>query len=205
MALARLAVFVSGEGTNFAAVRAATIDEEMAAEVALVVADRPCPALVRAEEWHIPRLLVDRRFVDAPEADREIAAALSGAGITHLVLAGYLRRLGELSLRPFEGRALNLHPSLLPAFPGLRAVERAIEHGVKVTGVTVHLVDEGVDLGPIVWQEPLPIRSGETAESLRARLRPLEHRALIVATRWMVEGRIRQRGRITWIEEVDEA
>lgn len=205
MALARLGVFVSGEGTNFAAVRAATIEGEIPAEVALVIADRPCRALARAEEWHIPRLLVDRRFVGSEEADREIARALSGGGITHLVLAGYLRRLGELSLRPYQGRSLNLHPSLLPAFPGLRAVERAIEHGVKVTGVTVHLVDEGIDEGPIVWQEALAIRSGETAESLRARLRPLEHRALIVAIRWMVEGRIRQRGRITWIEEAEEA
>lgn len=201
MELARLAVFVSGEGTNLEALREAAKDGELPSEIALAVADRPCPALAKAEAWGMARLLVDRRFVPAGLRDGEILSALRKASISHLVLAGYLSRLGPEIVAAYEGRALNLHPSLLPSFPGLDAVGQALRHGVKVTGVTVHLVDEGLDTGPIVWQEPLAVRPDETPESLRARLRPLEHRAIVAATRWMVEGRLQRRGRLTRITE----
>lgn len=196
-----LAIFVSGEGTNFAVLREAVREGEIPARIGLVVADRPCRALERAEAWGYPRLLLDRRFVRPPERERELLKRLEEGGVTHLVLAGYLTKLGAEVVASFEGRALNLHPSLLPSFPGLDAIGQALKAGVKVTGVTVHLVDEGLDTGPIIWQEPLAVRQGETHESLRERIRPLEHRAVVVATKWMVEGRLERRGRHVTVKE----
>ena len=201
MDLARLAVFVSGEGTNLEAVREAADSGEIPAEVGLVVADRPCPALARAEAWGLPALLLDRRLLSREETDRELKRSLQVGGVTHLVLAGYLRRIGPGVVETFQDRALNLHPSLLPAFPGLDAIGQALSAGVKVTGVTVHLLDDGIDTGPIVYQEPISVRPGESRDSLRERLRPLEHRAIVVATKWMVEGRLERRGRHVHVKE----
>lgn len=199
--LSRLAIFVSGEGTNFSALRQAIVDGRLPAEIALVVADRPSPAASRSLEWGLETLLVERKAFPREERDRRIMEALQKEEISHLILAGYLSHLPKAIVDAYFGRSLNVHPSLLPAFPGLDALSQALFHGVKVTGVTVHLVDEGMDTGPIVWQEPVSIRQGETKESLRERVRPLEHRGLIAATGWMISGRIRVTGRTTEIAE----
>lgn len=168
----RIAVGVSGAGSNLRALVAATRSGTLDGDVVLVFADRPCPALDWAAEQGIDTALV-------PGGDDEpLRDVLLGAAPKVVVLAGYLRLVGPLVLDAFEGRILNTHPSLLPAFPGAHAVADALAHGVTVTGCTVHLVDATLDGGPIVLQEPVPVLPGEDAETLHARIRAVEHRLL---------------------------
>ncbi len=168
----RIAVGVSGAGSNLRALVAAAERGLLGAEVVLVFADRACPALAWAEEQGIDTALV------ADGADAALADTLAGARPDVIVLAGYMRLIGPRVIEAFAGRILNTHPSLLPAFPGAHAVRDALVHGVTVTGVTVHLVDETLDGGPIVAQEPVPILPEDDETSLHERIRGIEHRLL---------------------------
>ena len=180
----RIAVGVSGSGSNLRALVAAATRGELGGGLALVFADRPCPALDWAAEQGIETILV-------PGGDDDVlAATLAAVEPDVLVLAGYLRLVGPGVLARFGGRILNVHPSLLPAFPGLHAVRDALTAGVAVTGVTVHLVDATLDGGPIVAQEAVPVLQDDTEETLLHRLHAVEHRLLPTAVANLVAGAI---------------
>ncbi|HEX7345599.1 MAG TPA: bifunctional phosphoribosylaminoimidazolecarboxamide formyltransferase/IMP cyclohydrolase [Candidatus Limnocylindrales bacterium] len=179
---ARICVGVSGAGSNLQALHAAATRGELGGEIALVFADRACPALHWASEQGIDTALV-------PDGDDPaLADVLAGARPDIVVLAGYMRIVGPRVLEAYEGRILNTHPSLLPAFPGPAAVRDARAHGAKVTGVTVHLVDETLDGGPIVAQEAVPILPDDDEASLRARIQAVEHRVLPRAVALLAAG-----------------
>ncbi len=178
----RIAVAVSGTGSNLRALHAAAGRGELGGAVVLVVADRACPALEWAGEQGIDVVLVPGGTDDA------LLDALIGASPDAVVLAGYLRIVGPAVLAAFDGRILNTHPSLLPAFPGAHAVRDALAHGVKVTGATVHLVDATLDGGPIVAQEAVPILAGDDEAALHERIKTVEHRLLPRAVALLLAG-----------------
>jgi phosphoribosylaminoimidazolecarboxamide formyltransferase/IMP cyclohydrolase len=190
--LGRIAVGVSGAGSNLRALAAAAARGELGGEIRLVFADRDCPALAWAAEEGIetaflPGLAAADR-VERAEADASLAATLRAVNIDLVVLAGYLRIVGPSILAAFAGRILNTHPSLLPSFPGGHAVRDALAHGAKVTGCTVHLVDDTLDGGPIVLQEPIRIRAGEDEATLHQRIKAIEHRVLPRAVALVLAG-----------------
>lgn len=175
----RLGVLGSGEGSNFGAILEAIDAGTLDAEVALVLSDVPgARILERARERGIPAEFVDpgdnpKRFRD--EAQQTVADKFTAAGVDLVVCAGFMRRLKEPVLSRFAGRIVNIHPSLLPAFPGLKAWEQAVNAGVSETGCTVHLVDAGIDSGPILEQTAVPIHPGDTADDVRRRIQAAEH------------------------------
>jgi phosphoribosylaminoimidazolecarboxamide formyltransferase/IMP cyclohydrolase len=172
----RVAVCVSGEGTNLRALRRAEKRGRLGGSIALVLADRPCAALAFAVEEAIPTALVaPAAHADRAAWDAALADALQAASVDWVVLAGFMRLLGRRTLDAFAGRILNVHPSLLPAFPGVRPVADTLAGGARVTGVTVHLVDATLDGGPIVAQEAVPVLPTDDEASLLSRLHALEH------------------------------
>lgn len=197
---ARLAVLASGTGTNL---QALMDDPVVGPHLALVVSDRPeAMALQRALDRGI-RTTVCRPADHADRAahDRALRDVLLAEDIDCVALAGYMRIVGPELIAAFPERIVNLHPALLPAFPGMRSVADALEWGVKVTGVTVHLVDEQVDHGPIVAQEPVPVRPDDDLDSLLARVHETEHRIFPRAVRALVEGRLKVDGRVVHVLE----
>jgi phosphoribosylglycinamide formyltransferase-1 len=199
----RIAVLVSGNGTNL---QALLDDPFCGPRISLVLADRPAiPALERAEKRGVETLVIEpSSFTDRTAFDQAVAAALQRHGTDVVVTAGYMRLLGTPVLDLYRNRWLNTHPALLPSFPGMHGVRDALEHGVKVTGVTVFLVDEGVDTGPIVLQEAIEVRPDDDMSSLEARVLEVEHRLLPRAVRALVEGRIVVDGRHVTITEGDD-
>ncbi|HYY07801.1 MAG TPA: phosphoribosylglycinamide formyltransferase [Actinomycetota bacterium] len=190
----RIAVLVSGSGTNL---QALLDDPVCGPRIVLVLSDRPdVGALDRATSRGVETAVIEPKdFEDRGAFDVAVADLLRSRGIDVIVSAGYLRLLGAPVLDVYGGRWLNVHPSLLPAFPGMHGVSDALAHGVKVTGVTVFLVDEGTDTGPIVLQEPVEVRDDDDWDSLEARVHEVEHRLLPAATAALVEGRLRVEGR----------
>ena len=195
----RIAVLVSGSGTNL---QALLDDPVCGPRIALVLSDRPgVKAIERAESHGVEWAVLDPKDVADREAfDRAVVDLLKERGIDVVVSAGYMRLLGPAVLEAYGGRWLNVHPSLLPSFPGMHGVADALAHGVKVTGVTVFLVDEGTDTGPIVLQEAIEVFEDDDWDSLEARVHEVEHRLLPAATAALVEGRIHVDGRIVRIE-----
>ncbi len=195
----RLAVGVSGSGSNLRALQARIERGALDAAIALVFADRPCPALDWAAEAGLETALLpglgSREPADRAAADAALATTLEAVGVDLVVLAGYMRVLGPAALGAFAGRILNVHPSLLPAFTGAHAVRDALAHGVAVSGVTVHLVDETLDGGPIVLQEAVAVLPGDDEATLHARLQAVEHRLLPHAVGLFLAGAIHVRGR----------
>jgi phosphoribosylglycinamide formyltransferase 1 len=194
---APVGILLSGRGSNFVALHRAMEKGEVPARVALVLANvADAPGLARARELGLPAVAVPHRGEPSRAAhEAKLLAALREAGAEWVCLAGYMRLLSPGFLRAFPRRVLNVHPSLLPAFPGLDAQRQALEHGVRVAGCTVHLVDEGLDSGPIVLQRTVPVLDGDSAESLAARILEQEHIAYPEALRrlltepWRVAGR----------------
>jgi phosphoribosylglycinamide formyltransferase-1 len=177
MERARIGILISGRGSNMIAlvdaVRAGRVPN---AQVAIVISDQPNAAgLAGAKERGIETLVIERRGRPRAEHDRELVAALQAREIDLVCLAGYLRVLSSEFTEAFRGRILNIHPSLLPSFPGLDAQRQAIAHGVKWTGCTVHFVDETLDGGPIIAQRAVPVSDDDTVESLSARILEQEH------------------------------
>lgn len=159
------------------------------AEIALVLSDeRRAAGLLRAEERGIETLLIERRGRTREEREREMIAAISERRVELVCLAGYMRLLSRCFIEAFRGRILNIHPSLLPAFPGLDAQRQALEHGVKWTGCTVHFVDETLDGGPIIEQQPVAVDEDDTEETLAARILLEEHRLYAKAVARVVRG-----------------
>ena len=184
----RIAVAVSGIGSNLRAIVAAARRGELGGEVVLVVANRPCPAIDWATEQGIDTALVPGG------ADEPMAEALRASGADVVALAGYMRIVGPLTLAAFPARILNVHPALLPAFPGRHGVRDALAAGVRVSGATVHLVDETLDGGPIVLQEAVPVLDGDDEASLLARIRAVEYRLLPRAIALVLAGAVSAKG-----------
>jgi len=175
----RLGILGSGKGSNFAAIADACAAGKIPAEVAVVLSDvESAGILSHARERKIPAQFIPPgkfRTKLEEEAEHAFVEALRAARVDLIVLAGFMRVLKGEFLRAFEGRVVNVHPSLLPSFPGLEAWKQALDHGVKVTGCTVHFVDAGVDAGPIISQQTVPVLDNDTAESLHARIHAAEH------------------------------
>jgi phosphoribosylglycinamide formyltransferase-1 len=174
---ARIAILISGRGSNMLALIDAVGDGRIPdAEIAIVISDKADAAgLAKASERQIETVVIPRRGRSRAEHDAEIVAALKQRNIDLICLAGYMRLLSGKFLSAYPRRILNIHPSLLPSFPGLEAQKQALEHGVKVSGCTVHYVDETLDGGPIVAQREVPVQAGDTVESLSERILNEEH------------------------------
>jgi len=192
-----LAVLVSGSGTNLQALLDASAGADFPARVGVVLSNVPgVLALERARAAGVPTVIVPHQsFPGRAAYDAALLAALAPYRPDIVCLAGFMRLLGGDFLRAFPAGVLNIHPALLPSFPGLHGVRQALTHGVKVSGCTVHLVDEGTDTGPIVAQAAVPVLDGDTEESLAARIRSEEHRLYPLAVRLVAEGRLRRDGR----------
>ncbi|QHW31484.1 phosphoribosylglycinamide formyltransferase [Paenibacillus rhizovicinus] len=193
----RIAVFASGSGSNFQALAEAVQGGAFPAEIALLVCDKPAAKVVqRAEKLRVPAFLFDPKSYASREAcEEEIVSLLEREGIDLIVLAGYMRLITDVLVKPYYGRIINVHPALLPAFPGVRGIRQALEYGVKLTGVTVHFVDGGMDTGPIIMQRSLEILDDDTEDTLGERIHALEHELLPLAVRRIAEGHVTLDGR----------
>lgn len=173
-----IAVFASGNGGNFESLIKCSIQEKWEQPISLVISDKPkAKVLERAKKWQVPHYAIDvQTFANKEEFEQEVLQLLQKYQIRWIVLAGYMRLIGTTLLKAYEGQIVNIHPSLLPAFPGKNAIEMALQYPVKITGVTIHYVDEGMDTGPILAQEAIEIQPNETVETLVPRIHAVEHR-----------------------------
>lgn len=199
----RVAVLASGRGSNFEAIARAAASERIPARVVCLISDRPdAPVLDLARAHGVEALCVEPRQHPGRDAhEKHVIAALEERAVGLVCLAGYMRLLSSAFVRHFEGRLLNIHPALLPAFPGLHAQRQALEYGVRIAGATVHFVDDGIDTGPIVLQAAVPVTVDDTEETLSARILAEEHRLYPEAIRLFAEGRLRLEGRRVRIRE----
>lgn len=192
----RVGILLSGRGSNFLALSDAIEAGRVPAEIALVVSNREeAPGLEHARERGYQAIFIPSKGRDREAFDREVGAALREARVEIVCLAGFMRLLSSYFIREFPQRILNIHPSLLPAFPGLHAQKQALEWGVKVSGCTVHLVDEDLDHGPIIIQQAVPVEDGDDEESLSARILEQEHRIYPRALERICRGQFRVVGR----------
>lgn len=199
----RLAVLASGRGSNLGAILDACRGTDFPARVALVVSDREqAHALTRARHQGVQAVFLDpKAHGDRAAYDAALLATLDGHRVGLVCLAGFMRLLGPAFVAAWRGRLMNVHPALLPAFPGLHAQRQALEYGVRVAGATVHLVDDGVDTGPIILQASVPVRADDTEASLSARILVEEHRLYPEAIRLFAEGRLALDGRRVRVKE----
>jgi phosphoribosylglycinamide formyltransferase-1 len=193
----RIAILISGRGSNMVALADAIASGSVPdAEVALVLSDQPSAAgLLLAKERGLRTLVVERRGRTRKDHELEIISALREQDVDLICLAGYMRLLSPCFIEAFAGRILNIHPSLLPSFPGLDAQRQALEHGVKVSGCSVHFVDDTLDGGPIIAQRVVPVLDHDTEETLAARILEQEHQLYPEALRLVIDGRYQFQGR----------
>ncbi|MBI4561240.1 MAG: phosphoribosylglycinamide formyltransferase [Candidatus Rokubacteria bacterium] len=193
----RIGVLASGRGSNLQAIIDAIEVGKLAACLPVVISDRrDAQALERARKHGTEAVFVDpKAHADREAFDRAVLAVLAEHGVELVCLAGFMRILTPVFVRAYPGRIMNIHPALLPTFPGLHAQRQALEHGVKVSGATVHFVDEGVDTGPIILQAAVPVHEDDTEETLAARILAEEHRIYPRAIQLFAEGRLEVRGR----------
>jgi phosphoribosylglycinamide formyltransferase-1 len=198
----RIGVLISGRGSNLQAlIDAAQRGELGGGEIAVVVSNVETAAgLERARKAGIPAVFRDHRGKKREDYDAEVVAVLEEHRVDLVCLAGFMRLLSPVLVRAFPGRILNIHPALLPAFPGLDAQRQAVDHGVKVSGATVHIVDEALDAGPIVVQEAVPVLDTDDADTLTHRILEVEHRIYPRAVRILLSGRFRIEGRRVIVE-----
>jgi phosphoribosylglycinamide formyltransferase-1 len=193
----RIAVLISGRGSNLKSLIESCDSGHIRGKVSLVVSNNPdAPGLEFARNKQIETVvLLPKQFPKREEYDQEIVQILQHRKIDLVCLAGFMRLLSPVFIRAFPMRIFNIHPALLPSFPGLHAQKQAVTHGVKITGCTVHFVDEGLDSGPIILQKTLEVLPDDTEESLSGRLLPLEHRTYVEAVQLFFEGRLKVEGR----------
>jgi len=193
----RLAILLSGRGSNFAAIHDAIVRGELDANIVCVVSNRPdAPGIDLARARGLPTNVIDHRnFVSREAHEAEVLHVLGDAQPDFIALAGYMRLLSPAFIAAYPMRILNIHPSLLPAFPGLDAQAQAVAYGVKVSGCTVHFVDENLDAGPIIVQRTVPVREDDDASSLAARILEEEHIAYVEALKKLASGAYRVDGR----------
>jgi len=191
-----LGILLSGRGTNFAAIARSCQEGRIPGRIAVVISNRAeALGIEHARLLGLRTAVIPSKGKQREEHDAEVIAALKEAQVDLVCLAGYMRLLSPLFIRAFPQQILNIHPSLLPAFPGLDAQKQAFEHGVKVSGCTVHFVDETMDQGPIIIQAAVPVFEGDTEETLAARVLEQEHRILPQAIQYFVEQRLEISGR----------
>lgn len=195
----KLGILISGRGSNMVALVDAVASGEIPdSSVAVVISDRAdAPGLAKASERGVETLVIEKNARERTEHDAEIVATLVDRGVELVCLAGYMRLLSPEFVRAFPNRIVNIHPSLLPSFPGLNVQQQAIDHGVKVSGCTVHFVDEELDAGPIILQRVVEVEDDDTAETLAERILAQEHSAYVEAVRRVVSDRLRVEGRRT--------
>jgi phosphoribosylglycinamide formyltransferase 1 len=193
----RIGVLLSGRGSNFEALADSVAAGRIPnAEIAIVISNREnAPGIEKALARGIPAQVIPSRGLEREAYDKLVIAALEEKKVDLVCLAGYMRLLSPAFVAAYRGRILNIHPSLLPAFPGLESQRQAIEHGAKFSGCTVHFVDENLDAGPIILQAAVPIRDDDTPETLSERVLKEEHRIYTEAVRIVLEGRYRMEGR----------
>ena len=197
----KIGVLISGRGSNLQALIDAQGRGELGGEIAVVVSNVETAAgLEKARKAGIATVFLDHRGRKREEYDAEVVQVLKDRDVELVCLAGFMRLLSPGFVQAFPGRILNIHPALLPAFPGLHAQRQALEHGVKVSGATVHLVDDGLDSGAIVAQDAVPVRSDDTEQTLASRILEVEHRLYPLAVRLLLEGRCRVEGRRVIVE-----
>jgi phosphoribosylglycinamide formyltransferase-1 len=194
--LTRLGILLSGRGSNFEAIARNIESGRLKAEIAAVISNRPeARGIEIARARGLPAMVLPSQGVGREQYDRRVVAELRNRGVELVCLAGFMRLLSAEFCRAFPLRALNIHPSLLPAFPGLDAQKQALEHGAKISGCTVHFVDQELDAGPIILQAAVPVRDDDTEQTLSARILVEEHRiyseaiGIILSGRWRIEGR----------------
>jgi phosphoribosylglycinamide formyltransferase-1 len=194
--MTRLGILLSGRGSNFEAIADNVAAGRLDAEIAAVIANRPeARGLEIARTRGLPAVCIPSKGIEREAYDRLLIEELRRRDVDLVCLAGYMRRLSPVFIRAFPMRILNIHPSLLPAFPGLDAQHQALTHGVKITGCTVHFVDENLDSGPILMQAAVPVRDDDTTDTLSARILKEEHRiyseaiALVISGRYRIDGR----------------
>lgn len=191
-----IGILLSGRGSNFEAIARNVADEKIPGKIALVISNREqAPGLERARAMGLKTLFISSKGKDREAYDREVVAALKEAHVDLVCLAGFMRLLSPYFVRAFPRRILNIHPALLPAFPGLDAQKQALDYGVKFTGCTVHIVDEGMDTGPIVCQAIVPVLDDDTEETLSARILSEEHRIYSEAVCLLLKDEVRIEGR----------
>ena len=193
----KLGILCSGRGSNLASIIEAIERGEIRAEIAVVISDKiDAYALERARKKGIPSIaVVYRDYPERADFERALIAELRAHDVTLVVLAGFMRILSPVFVHAYTGRILNIHPALLPSFPGAHAHRDALAYGVKVSGCTVHFVDEGMDSGPIILQAAVPVMEGDTEETLAERVLSQEHRIFPEAIKLYVEGRLHTDGR----------
>lgn len=193
----KIAVLCSGSGTNLQAIIDSCKSGYINAEIALVISDnKKAFALVRAKAAGIETLLLDpKKFSSREEFDKEMVSCLKKKKVGLIILAGYMRLLSKLFIKEYSNRIMNIHPALLPAFKGTHGIKDALEYGAKITGATVHFVDEKLDNGPIILQKAVEIRDDDTEETLLERVHREEHRIFPEAIRLFVDGKLKVEGR----------
>ncbi|MHA2858354.1 phosphoribosylglycinamide formyltransferase [Paenibacillus lautus] len=193
----RMAVFASGRGSNFQALVDAQQSGALVGEISILVCDKPqAPVVELAKAANVDVFAFQpKEYASKEDYEREIAAELQQRGVELIVLAGYMRLLSPSFVEFYNGRIINIHPSLLPAFPGKDAIGQALAYGVKMTGVTVHFVDGGMDTGPVIAQKAVEIKDGDTAETLAERIHAVEQKLYSEVVSWFAEGRISLNGR----------
>lgn len=199
----RIAVFASGSGSNFQAVADAIRAGGINATIDLLVSDKPSAyAIERATQLNIPTYVFrPKEFASREAYEEQIVAKLRERDIDLVILAGYMRLVTNVLVEPYYGRMINVHPALLPAFPGLDGIGQALAYGAKITGATVHFVDGGTDTGPIIAQRAVDVRDGDTHETLGKRIQQAEHAMLPEVVKWIEEGRVTLDGRIVTVRQ----
>src|SRR5467141_1731325 len=193
----RIGVLLSGRGSNFEALAESVAAGRIPnAEIAIVISNREgAPGIQRAESRGIPTRVIPSKGLEREAYDRQVVAILNEHRVDLICLAGYMRLLSPYFVAAFPNRILNIHPSLLPSFPGLESQRQALEYGVKFAGCTVHFVDENLDVGPIVLKATVPVRDDDTEETLASRILAEEHRIYTEAVRIVLEGKYKIVGR----------
>lgn len=200
-----IGVLASGRGTNLQAIIEAIEEGKIEGRISIVISDnRDAFALKRAKQNNIETKYINfKSFKNREDYDKKIMECLKEKDVDLVVLAGYMRILSSYFIKMYKNKIMNIHPALLPSFPGLHAQKQAVEYGVKISGCTVHFVDEGVDSGPIILQNSVEVKAADTEESLAERILKEEHQIYPKAIQLFSEGRLMIKGRRIFIEEVD--
>ena len=196
MTMKKLGILLSGRGSNFEAIARNVQSGNIPAEIAVVISNKQeAPGLARAREMGLETRFIPSKGKEREAFDREVVAVLRGFQVDLVCLAGFMRILSPYFVWEYANRILNIHPALLPAFPGEEAQRQALEYGVKFSGCTVHIVNQGMDTGPIVCQAVVPVFDGDRVETLSARILHEEHRVYSEAICLLLEGKVRFEGR----------
>ena len=193
----KVAIFLSGRGSNFEAIYQSSQHPGANFEIAVVISDKKdAPGLERAKEYGLPaHLVLPKLFNSQEEYEKHLVKLLREMDVDLVCLAGYMRIVGEELLKAFENRIMNIHPALLPSFPGLHAQKKAFDYGVKISGCTVHFIDSGVDTGPIILQQPVEVLEEDNEETLSNRILAVEHKIYSQTIRLFFENRLKIRER----------